>query len=398
MLNLSKKSELIPASPIRKLVPYSEEAKRKGVKVHHLNIGQPDIETPEVALDAIRNISSKVLEYTHSAGNESFRRGMAEYYQKLGLDVNYDDIIATNGGSEAILFTLMACVDTGGEVIVPEPFYANYNGFAAEAGVEIVPVVSTIDDNFALPAISEIEKKITDKTKAILLCNPNNPTGYLYTLDELEQLRDLALKADLFLIVDEVYREFCYDGNIHHSALKLEGAEDNVIVIDSLSKRYSMCGIRLGVVVSKNKPFIDAILRMGQARLCPPLLAQIAGEAALSTPQSYFDDVYNEYIERRNVTINALNEIEGVYAPMPMGAFYSIVKLPVDSADKFAQWILEEFSYNGETVMLAPASGFYATEGHGVDEVRIAYVLEKESLKSAVKCIEAALKEYNSRK
>lgn len=397
MLNLSKKSELVPASPIRKLVPFSEEAKRKGVKVHHLNIGQPDIETPEIALSAIKNISSKVLEYTHSAGNESFRRGMAKYYQDLNLDVNFDDIIATNGGSEAILFTLMACVDAGCEVIVPEPFYANYNGFAAEAGVNIVPVVSTIEDNFALPAISEIEKKITEKTRAILLCNPNNPTGYLYTLEELEQLRDLSVKNDLFLIVDEVYREFCYDGNIHHSALKLEGASENVVVIDSLSKRYSMCGIRLGVVVSKNKAFIDAILRMGQARLCPPLLAQIAGEAALATPKSYFEDVYNEYIERRNVTINALNEIEGVHAPMPMGAFYSIVKLPVDSADKFAQWILEEFSYNGETVMLAPASGFYATEGHGVDEVRIAYVLEKESLKAAVKCIEMALKEYNSK-
>lgn len=397
MLKLSKKAANIPASPIRKLVPYAEAAKERGVKVFHLNIGQPDIETPQVALNAIKNLKDKVLEYTHSAGRESFRRGMAEYYQEQGIDVNYKNIIATNGGSEAILFTLLACVDAGCEVIIPEPFYANYNGFAVEADVKIVTVISKIENNFALPPISEIEAKITKKTKAILLCNPNNPTGYLYSKEELEQLKDIAVKHNLYLIVDEVYREFCYDGNKHLSALNLDGADDNVIVIDSLSKRYSMCGIRLGVIVSRNMEFLDAILRMGQARLCPPVLAQIAGEAAFTTPYIYFERVYNEYIERRNVTIEALNKIEGVYAPMPKGAFYSIVRLPVDSADKFSQWILEKFSHNNTTVMLAPASGFYATKGLGRDEVRIAYVLKKEDLLSAVECLEAALKEYNKK-
>lgn len=397
MLKLSHKAETMPASPIRKLVPYAEEAKSRGVKVHHLNIGQPDIETPEVALNSIKNISERVLEYTHSAGRETYRAGLAKYYRNLGLDVDTKDVLITTGGSEAIVFTLMACADNGDEIIVPEPFYANYNGFAVETGVKIVTVVSSIDNDFALPPISEIEAKITAKSRAILLCNPNNPTGYLYSLSELEQLRDIAVKYDLYLIVDEVYREFCYDGNIHHSALKLKGADENIVVIDSVSKRYSMCGVRLGAIVTKNQHLLDAVLKMGQARLCPPLIAQIAGEAALATPKSYFDNVYNEYIERRNVTINALNKIEGVYSPMPKGAFYSIVKLPVSSADDFAQWLLQDFSYNGETVMLAPASGFYATPGLGRDEVRIAYVLKKEDLLAAVKCLEVALVRYNNR-
>ncbi len=397
MPKLSYKADIMPASPIRKLAPFAEKAKSRGVKVFHLNIGQPDIETPDVALKAISNISHRVFKYTHSAGIESYKVKLSKYYQNLGLDVYSDDLLVTTGGSEAIVFTMLACLDSGDEIIIPEPFYANYNGFAIEVGAKIIPIASSIDDDFALPQISEIEKKITAKTKAIMICNPNNPTGYLYSLEELEELRNLVVKYDIFLIVDEVYREFCYDGNVHHSALKLKGGEQNIIVIDSVSKRYSMCGVRLGAIITKNVDILDAALRMGQARLCPPLLAQIAGEAALDTPQSYFDEVYNEYIERRNVTIEALNNIEGVYSPMPKGAFYSIVKLPVKSADHFAQWLLEEFSYNGESVMVAPASGFYATKGLGTDQVRIAYVLKREDLISAVKCLEVALQEYNSR-
>ncbi len=396
MPKLSYKAATMPASPIRKLAPFAEQAKARGIKVFHLNIGQPDIETPEVALKAIHDIKQRIFAYTHSAGRESYKIKLSKYYQNLGLDVSSNDLLITTGGSEAIVFAMLACLNNEDEVIIPEPFYANYNGFAVEVGAKIVPIVSSIDNDFALPEIADIESKITDKTKAIIICNPNNPTGYLYSLKELEELNQLVIKHDIFLIVDEVYREFCYDGNIHHSALKLKGGEQNIIVIDSVSKRYSMCGVRLGTIITKNIDILDAALRMGQARLCPPLLAQIAGEAALDTPQSYFDQVYNEYIERRNVTINALNKIEGVYSPMPKGAFYSIVKLPIKSADHFAKWLLEEFSYNGATVMLAPASGFYATEGLGANEVRIAYVLNKEDLIDAVKCIEAALVEYKA--
>lgn len=395
MPTLSHKARIMPASPIRKLASYAQEAKDRGVKVYHLNIGQPDIETPEIARKAVQNIENKIFQYTHSAGLESYRTKLANYYTKISPTIKEEDILATTGGSEAIVFTMLASLNPDDEIIVPEPFYANYNGFATEAGAKIVTVASSIEDDFALPQISEIEKRINERTKAILICNPNNPTGYLYSLEELKQLRDLSVKYDIFFIVDEVYREFCYDGATHHSALTLTGADNNIIVIDSVSKRYSMCGVRLGAIITRNRDIIDACLRMGQARLCPPLLAQIAGEAAIDTPQSYFDDVYNEYVERRNVTFEALNKIEGVYSPMPKGAFYSIVRLPVKSADHFAQWILEEFDYNGETVMLAPASGFYATEGLGSNEVRIAYVLNKKELLAAVKCLEEALKRYN---
>lgn len=387
----------MPASPIRKLVPFAEQAKKRGVKVYHLNIGQPDIETPEVAIEAIRNMPFKVLEYTHSAGVESYRRGLAKYYQGLGLNVNLDDILVTTGGSEAIIFTLMSCLDPGDEVIVPEPFYANYNGFAVETGVNIVPVPSYIENDFALPPMNEIQNKITSRTKAIMLCNPNNPTGYLYTEYEFKQLRDIVLSNDIYLFVDEVYREYCYDKK-HFSALSLEGVNEHVVVIDSVSKRYSMCGVRAGAIVTRNHDIIDATLRMGQARLCPPLIAQLAAEAALKTPKSYYEMVYNEYQQRRNCIIEALNKIDGVYSPMPQGAFYSIVKLPVDSADNFAQWMLEEFSHNGQTVMLAPASGFYASKGLGRDQVRIAYVLKKEDLLAAVECLKYGLIEYNNRK
>lgn len=392
---LSHKAELIPASPIRKLVPYAEDAKRRGVKVFHLNIGQPDIETPEIALNAIKNFNEKIIEYTHSAGRESYRQALTKYYAKVGINVTKEDIIVTTGGSEAIIFSMMACMDVGDEVIVPEPFYANYNGFAAEAGVNIVPIASYIDNDFALAPMSELEKKITPKTKAILICNPNNPTGYLYSQEELETLAEIVKKHDLFLFSDEVYREFCYDGEKHFSALNLKGIEQNVIMIDSVSKRYSMCGIRGGAIVTRNHDVINATLRMGQARLCPPLIAQVAAEAAVNTPDSYFKEVYNEYIERRNCTIDALNKIEGVYSPMPKGAFYSIVSLPVKSADDFAQWLLEKFQYNNKTVMVAPASGFYATEHLGDNQIRIAYVLKREDLMEAVECLKYALEEYN---
>ena len=388
----------MPASPIRKLIPYAEAAKERGIKVYHLNIGQPDIKTPEVALDAIHNLEDRVLAYSHSAGIESLLKGLAAYYRNLGIDIGYEDIIITTGGSEAIVFAMMACLNEGEEILVPEPFYANYNGFAIEAGVVIKPVHSTIENDFAMPAMSVIEKNITERTKAVLLCNPNNPTGYLYSKEELYQLRDIVKKHDLFLLCDEVYREFCYDGEKHYSSLMLEGIGQNVVMIDSLSKRYSMCGVRLGALVSRNRAVIDMALRLGQARLCAPYVAQVAGEAALNTPQSYFDEVYDEYLSRRNFLVDALNKIEGVYCPRPKGAFYSVVKLPVDDADKFAQWMLEHFSYEGQTVMVAPASGFYATEGLGKNEVRVAYVLNKTDLAAAVKCLEEGLKAYNAKK
>lgn len=398
MPRISKKGQSMPASPIRKLVPYAEAAKAKGRKVYHLNIGQPDIPTPDVAIQAIRNVDLKVVEYSHSAGIESYRRKLAAYYQGIGLNINYNEIIITTGGSEALLFAFNSCLDQGDEVIIPEPFYANYNGFAISSGVVVKPITSTIENGFALPSVEEFEKLINPKTKGIVLCNPNNPTGYLYSEAEIRQLGEIVKKHDLYLFADEVYREFCYDGEEHFSALKLEGLEDHVILTDSVSKRYSECGVRIGALVSKNKEVMNTALKFAQARLSPPTFGQIAGEASLDTPKSYFDDVYNEYIARRNFTIAELNKMDGVLAPMPKGAFYTIAKLPVDSAEKFCQWLLEEFEYENQTVMMAPAAGFYATPGLGIDEVRIAYVLKIEELKKAMDVLAHALKKYPGRK
>ena len=397
MPKISQKGIAMPESPIRKLVPFAEKAKKAGKKVYHLNIGQPDIKTPELALDAIHNFSNKVVEYSHSAGFESYRKGLASYYQNLAIDVDYNDVMVTTGGSEALLFALNSCLDPGDEIIIPEPFYANYNGFSISAGVKVKPIATSINDGFALPAIEEFEKLITPKTKAILICNPGNPTGYLYSKKELETLRDIVIKYDLFLIADEVYREFAYDGNQHHSVLNIEGLGQNAIVIDSTSKRYSMCGIRVGCIVSKNKEVMTTALKFAQARLSPPTFGQIAGEAALRTPKSYFQEVSSEYVSRRDVLIEGLNKIEGVICPKPKGAFYAIAQLPIDDADKFAQWLLEDFDFNGETVMVAPAAGFYATPNTGVNQVRIAYVLNKESLKAAIKILDEALKVYPGR-
>lgn len=397
MPKISQKGIAMPESPIRKLVPFAEKAKKAGKKVYHLNIGQPDIKTPELALDAIHNFSNKVVEYSHSAGFESYRKGLASYYQNLAIDVDYNDVMVTTGGSEALLFALNSCLDPGDEIIIPEPFYANYNGFSMSAGVKVKPIATSINDGFALPAIEEFEKLITSKTKAILICNPGNPTGYLYSKKELETLRDIVIKYDLFLIADEVYREFAYDGNQHHSVLNIEGLGQNAIVIDSTSKRYSMCGIRVGCIVSKNKEVMTTALKFAQARLSPPTFGQIAGEAALRTPKSYFQEVSSEYVSRRDVLIEGLNKIEGVICPKPKGAFYAIAQLPIDDADKFAQWLLEDFDFNGETVMVAPAAGFYATPNTGVNQVRIAYVLNKESLKAAIKILDEALKVYPGR-
>ena len=387
----------MPESPIRKLVPFAEKAKRNGKTVFHLNIGQPDIETPKVALDAVKDFSSQVVEYSHSAGFESYRKGLASYYQSLGISVNFDDLMVTTGGSEALLFALNSCLDAGDEVIIPEPFYANYNGFSTSSGITVKPISTSIENGFALPPIDDFEKLITAKTKAILICNPGNPTGYLYSKDELERLRDLVKKHDLFLFADEVYREFCYDGNKHISVLNLDGLEDNTVVIDSTSKRYSMCGIRVGCIVSKNKEVINTALKFAQARLSPPTFGQVAGEAALSTPKEYFDNVSNEYVSRRDLLVEGLNKIKGVICPKPKGAFYAIAQLPVDNAEKFAQWLLEEFDYNNETLMVAPAAGFYSTEGEGYNQVRIAYVLNLASLKKAIICLEEALKIYPGR-
>ena len=394
---LSEKAILMPASPIRKLVPYSEKAKTQGITVYHLNIGQPDIETPEVALNAVKNLDRKVIEYSHSAGFESYRNALSAYYIKNGIRVSPEDIIITTGGSEALIFGFMTTCNPGDEVIIPEPFYANYNGFAVTAGINVVPVTATIESGFALPPITEIEKKITSKTKGIVICNPGNPTGYLYSKEELEQLRDLVKKHDLFLFADEVYREFCYDGAVPFSVMNLEGIENNVIMIDSVSKRYSMCGARIGALISKNKEVMAAALKFGQARLSPPTIDQIAAEAALKTPQSYFDNVVREYVQRRNIMIQGLNSIPGVFCPNPSGAFYCVAKFPVDDAEKFCQWLLEDFSYEGQTVMMAPANGFYATKGAGLQEARIAYVLNQEDLKNAVICLEKALEFYPGR-
>ena len=397
MPKLSQKAIEMPASPIRKLVPYAEIAKAKGKIVYHLNIGQPDIETPEVALNAIKNMDRKVIEYSHSAGFESYRNGLSAYYKKTGINVNPEDILITTGGSEALIFGFMVTCNPGDEVIIPEPFYANYNGFAVMAGVNVVPVISTIETGFALPPVEEIEKKITSKTKAIVICNPGNPTGYLYSKEELEQLRAIVLKHDLILFADEVYREFCYDGAIPFSVMNLDGLEENVIMIDSVSKRYSMCGARIGALITKNKEIMAAALKFGQARLSPPTIDQIASEAALNTPQSYFDNVVAEYVQRRNIMIEGLNKIPGVFCPKPSGAFYCVAKFPVDDAEKFCQWLLEDFEFEGQTVMMAPANGFYSTKGAGQQEARIAYVLNQDSLSKAVICLEEALKVYPGR-
>ncbi len=397
MPQLSQKAHLMPASPIRKLVPFAEAAAKKGRKIYHLNIGQPDIETPTEYWNAVKNYSEKVLAYSHSAGTESYRRKLAEYYSRYDIEVDYTDIVVTNGGSEAVLFGFLACLNPGDEIIIPEPFYTNYNGFAVTAGVKIVPVTSYIDNGFALPPISRFEEKITEKTKAILICNPNNPTGYLYSPEELEQLQQIVLKHNLFLFADEVYREMVYDGKKHQSILTLDGLDEHAVVFDSISKRYSACGARVGAIVSRNKKLMDAALRFGQSRLCPPTLEQAGAEAAIDVPDSYFENILEEYKARRDLMVSRLNNMEGVVCPNPGGAFYAVVKLPVDDSEKFCQWILEDFEYQNQTVMMAPAPGFYATPGLGKNEVRIAYVLNTTELARAMDALEQALKVYPGR-
>lgn len=394
MPKISLKGVKMPQSPIRKLVPFAEEAKKKGKKVIHLNIGQPDIKTPKNAIDAVKNADIDVLAYARSEGSETYRKKLADYYKKNKIAVKAKDIVVTTGGSEALLFTIGSITDAGDEIIIPEPFYANYNGFSKANGVVVKPVESSIENSFALPEISAFEKLITSKTKAILICNPGNPTGYLYTKEEIEKLKELVLKHDIFLIADEVYREFVYDGLQHHSVMHTTGLEQHAILIDSVSKRYSMCGARIGCVVSKNKTFIQTVIKFAQARLSPPTLALIASEAALNTPQEYFDAVITEYQDRRNILIEDLNKIKDIKVSVPKGAFYLIAELPIKNADHFAQWLLEDFSVDNETVMVAPASGFYSTEGAGKNQIRIAYVLKKEDLKRAVVILDKALKEY----
>jgi len=394
MPSISQKGIAMPQSPIRKLVPFAEEAKKKGVHVLHLNIGQPDIKTPQIALNAVKNNDIDVLAYSRTEGSETYRNKIAAYYAKNDIKVEANDIIVTTGGSEALSFTLGSIADSGDEIIIPEPFYANYNGFSTALGVKVVPVVSKLEHNFALPPIEEFESLITSKTKAILICNPGNPTGYLYSKEEIQKLAKLVKKHDIFLIADEVYREFAYDGIEHYSILQEEGLDANAIIVDSVSKRYSMCGARIGCLVSKNNEVIKTALKFAQARLSPPTYAQIASEAALDTPQSYFDDVIDEYVARRNVLIEELEKIDGVKVARPKGAFYCIAELPINDADDFAQWLLEDFRVNNETIMVAPAAGFYATTGLGKNQIRIAYVLEKESLKRAVNVLKEALKSY----
>ncbi len=393
MLAISNRGKQMPASPIRKLVPFAEAAKKRGTKVYHLNIGQPDIETPRMVLDAVRHSDFKVLEYSHSAGNESYRKKLVGYYNSVGIHVNHQQIIITTGGSEAILFSFMACLDAGDEVIIPEPFYANYNGFAVEAGVTVVPITSHIETGFALPPIEEFEKKITAKTKAIVICNPNNPTGYLYSADEMEQLKQIILKHNLYLFSDEAYREFCYEGK-QVSAMHLQGVDDNVVIMDTISKRYSACGGRIGALVSKNQAVLNAVMKFAQARLSPPSFAQIAGEAAIDLPANYFDTTKAEYKSRRDLIVQRLNAMDGIFCPNPGGAFYAMAKLPIDDADIFCQWLLEDFSYQNATVMLAPATGFYGTEGLGKQEVRLAYVLNLTDINAAMDCLEEAIKVY----
>ena len=384
----------MPESPIRKLVPFAEQAKKEGKKIYHLNIGQPDIMSPQISLDAIRNFSDKVVEYSHSAGFESYRKGLVSYYQELGIDVDFNDLMVTTGGSEALLFALNSCLDAGDEIIVPEPFYANYNGFSASTGVKVKPIETNINDGFSLPAIESFEELITSNTKAILICNPGNPTGYLYSKEELERLKDIVQKYNLFLLADEVYREFTYDGERHYSILNIKGLDEHAIVVDSTSKRYSMCGIRVGCLVSRNKEVIATAMKFAQARLSPPTLGQIAGEAALNTPNSYFNEVIDEYQSRRDLLIEGLNNIEGVICPKPKGAFYAIAQLPIDDADRFSRWLLEDFDFNKETIMIAPAAGFYHTPDKGINQVRIAYVLNKESLQKSIDILGAALNVY----
>jgi aspartate aminotransferase len=393
MLTISHRGQQMPASPIRKLVPYSEAAKKKGITVYHLNIGQPDIETPKMALDAVRNFDFEVLEYSHSAGNESYRRKLVGYYKKNGIDIDYSQIIITTGGSEAILFGFMACLDAGDEVIIPEPFYANYNGFAIAADVIVKPITSYIDNGFALPPMEEFAKAITPKTKAIVICNPNNPTGYLYSKEEMEILKEICIKHNLYLFADEAYREFCYEGK-HFSAMNLEGFDEHVVLMDTISKRYSACGGRIGAFITRNKNVLDAAMKFAQARLSPPSFAQILGEAAIDLPDNYFDNTKAEYLKRRNIMVNRLNAMPGVFCPNPGGAFYAIARLPIDDADVFCQWLLESFSYQNQTVMLAPATGFYGTKGLGKNEVRLAYVLNTTSLNKAMDCLEKALTVY----
>jgi aspartate aminotransferase len=386
----------MPPSPIRKLVPYAEAAKKKGTRVYHLNIGQPDIETPKPILDAVRHSDFTVLEYSHSAGNESYRRKLVTYYDRFGIKLNHQQIIVTTGGSEAILFAFMACLDAGDEVLVPEPFYANYNGFAIEAGIHVRTITANIETGFALPAMEAFEKAITPRTKAIMICNPNNPTGYLYSKEELAVLKELCLKYNLYLFSDEAYREFCYTGD-HFSAMNLAGLEDHVILMDTISKRYSACGGRIGALVTKNQTVLDAVMKFAQARLSPPSFAQIAGEAAVDLPLDYFDEIKAEYLSRRDVLVSMLNDMPGVFCPNPGGAFYAIARLPIDNADKFCQWLLESFSYEQQTVMVSPATGFYATPGLGTNEVRLAYVLNKEDIKKAMICLSKALEIYPGR-
>ena len=383
----------MPASPIRKLVPFAEAAKRKGTRVYHLNIGQPDIETPPAIMDAVRKTNMKVLEYTHSAGNETYRRKLVQYYKKVGIDITYEQIMITTGGSEAIMFGFFTCLNPGDEVIIPEPFYANYNGFACAAGVNVVPITSYIENGFALPPIEDFEKVITPKTKAVIICNPNNPTGYLYSRTEMEELKNICLKHNLYLFSDEAYREFCYNGE-YVSAMHLAGVDQNIVLMDTISKRYSACGARIGALVTKNKAVYDAAMKFAQARLSPPGLAQILGEAAIDLPDNYFDAPKAEYLARRNLLVQRLNSMPGVFCPSPGGAFYAIARLPIDDADKFCQWLLEDFTYNNQTVMLAPATGFYGTPGLGKDEVRLAYVLNIPALNAAMDCLEKALEVY----
>lgn len=397
MLSISNRGIAMPSSPIRKLVPFAEAAKKRGVKVYHLNIGQPDIETPKMVLDAVRNSDFKVLEYSHSAGNESYRRKLVDYYASVGINVNHQQIIITTGGSEAIQFGFMACLDAGDEVIIPEPFYANYNGFAVAAGVKVVPVTSSIANGFALPPIADLAAKITSKTKAIVICNPNNPTGYLYSRAEMEQLKELILKYNLYLFSDEAYREFCYEGE-QVSAMHLTGVDEHVIIMDTISKRYSACGGRIGAFVTKNQQVLDAVMKFAQARLSPPSFAQIAGEAAIDLPANYFDTTKAEYKKRRDLIVSRLNSMEGVFCPNPGGAFYAMAELPIDDADIFCQWLLEHFSHEGQTVMLAPATGFYGTPGLGKKEVRLAYVLNINDIDKAMDCLAAALKVYPGKK
>jgi len=393
---ISHRGSMMPPSPIRKLVPYADAAKKRGTKVYHLNIGQPDIETPPSILDAVRNTHMKVLEYSPSPGFESYRKKLVEYYKRNDIDVTSNQIIVTTGGSEAIVFAVMSCLDPGDEIIIPEPFYANYNGFSTSAGVKVVPIPSGIEDGFSLPSIDAFQKAVTPRTKAIMICNPNNPTGYLYSQDELNVLKDICLKHDLFLFSDEAYREFCYDDRKHISVMSMPGLEENAILLDTISKRYSACGGRIGAFVTRNQQVLDAAMKFAQARLSPPSFAQILGEAAVDLPADYFKEVHDEYTKRRDLLVKRLQAMDGVKCPLPGGAFYAMAQLPVDDSEKFCQWLLEDFSHNGQTVMMAPAAGFYATLGKGKNEVRLAYVLNEADINAAMDCLEAALKAYKN--